>query len=559
MTARYIMAKYRDPELDEYRGNPLIEALPPINDLEQAAMHLRGTMPSCSDADRMLPTKLRLHALGRIKDMFFPLPVALDLEQRFSRMIRRGYLSRNPVEPGARGTLLERIRALEAAQTSGQLISQRPAYYTSQGSTIIGVSGVGKSTTIMRILSTYPQAIGHKDYPKDPSFTDVQLVWMQLQCPARASLKGLCKSFIDEVDRLIGTEYERLYRPRTATAEDLAIAMSRIAANQHLGVLVFDEVQNLLTGTSISADEILNFFVELVNRMHVPIVLVGTPKAKRLLKEVRQARRGTGEGDLTWEPMRESDTEWNMFTKALWRYQYVRNPVKRTEELQHVLFEESQGIADLSVKIFILAQVRSMLAKVETLDEEFIRDAARKDLSMLQPLLESLRIGDLEALNRYEDVTYRDFVDERLSEAVSEVDREEALAVVRDQEASLDLSAAEDKIATVVALLEQGNVATAVAQRVARRAMKELGLLASAAELFTLAFQLAMGDRPRGGEGSSVQGRNRSKTKAEEHPEPDDMREIVQSGAKDGLSGYEALKAAGVIKPPVTSGSNSDL
>lgn len=557
MTARYMMAKYRDPELEEYPGNPLIEALPPINDVEQAAKLLRGTMPRCSDADRRLPTKLRLHALGRIKDLFVPLPVALDLEQRFSRMIRRGYLSRNPVEPGARGTLLERIRALEAVEVSGKPVRNRPAYYTSQGSTIIGVSGVGKSTTIIRILSGYPQAICHRDYPKDPSFTDVQLVWMHLQCPARASLKGVCKSFIDEVDRQLGTKYERLYRPKTATAEDLAIAMSRIAANQHLGVLVVDEIQNLLTGTSGGADEVLNFFVELVNRMHVPIVLVGTPKAKRLLKEVRQGRRGTGEGDLTWERMRESEPEWDLFTKALWRYQYIRTPVERTEALNHVLFEESQGIADFAVKIFILAQVRSMLAKAETLDEEFIRDAARKDLSMLQPLLESLRIGDEEALNRYEDVTYKDFVGERLEEAACEVDREQALAVVRDQEAGLDLSAAEDKIAAVVALLEQGNVDTATAQRVARRAMKELGFLATEAELFTLSFQLAMGDRPPGDLGPSTKGRRRTKGRVKKQPEPDDMREIVKSGAENGLSGYEALKAAGVIKPPKPSGSNS--
>lgn len=558
MTPKYVMATYGDPELEEYRGNPLIEALPPINDMEQAAQLLH-TKPPCSDADRRSPTRLRLQKLGRIKDLFIPLPVAFDLEQRFSRMIRRGYLSRNPLEPGARGTLLERIQALEAAAAKGKPISNRPAYHTSQGFTVVGVSGVGKSTTILRILNTYPQVIAHKNHPEDPAFSDLQLVWMHLQCPARASLLGLGKSFIEEVDSKLGTPYWKLYRPDNATAEDVAIAMSRIAANQHLGVLVVDEFQNLLNGKSGGAEEVLNFFVELVNRMHVPIVLVGTPRAKKLLKEVRQARRGTGEGDLTWGRMMESDEEWKLFTKALWRYQYVKTPVERTPELQHVLYEESQGIADFAVKIFILAQVRSMLTKVETLDEEFLREAARKDLSMLQPLLEALRNGDEEALAQFEDVTYKDFVESRLEEAVSEAAREESLAVAENELNNAELNTAEEKLEAVIALLEQSPVDSGTAQRVARRAMKELGLLASEAELFRLAFELAMADSPPAERREGTKGRSTSKKGAKRQPEQDDLREITKSGAANGLSGYEALKSAGVVKPPGRSGSDNDL
>ena len=57
----------------------------------------------------------------------------------------------------------------------------------------------------------------------------------------------------------------------------------------------------------------LNFFVQLVNTIGVPVILIGTYKASSILDgEFRNARRVSGQGDLIWSRM-QNDDEWDYF------------------------------------------------------------------------------------------------------------------------------------------------------------------------------------------------------------------------------------------------------
>ncbi|MEI2614896.1 MAG: ATP-binding protein [Methylotenera sp.] len=60
---------------------------------------------------------------------------------------------------------------------------------TARSLSLIGCSGSGKSTTLNRILATYPQVIFHEKY----NFT--QIVYLKLDCPHDGSLKNLCYHF----------------------------------------------------------------------------------------------------------------------------------------------------------------------------------------------------------------------------------------------------------------------------------------------------------------------------------------------------------------------------
>lgn len=61
---------------------------------------------------------------------------------------------------------------------------------------LIGCSGSGKSTTLNRILATYPQVIFHEKY----NFT--QIVYLKLDCPHDGSLKNLCYHFFRAIDEV---------------------------------------------------------------------------------------------------------------------------------------------------------------------------------------------------------------------------------------------------------------------------------------------------------------------------------------------------------------------
>ncbi|MCR1345519.1 MAG: hypothetical protein M0Z36_09515 [Thermaerobacter sp.] len=53
--------------------------------------------PAYDREEQRLLAATRLEAVQRIAHYVEPLPVFLNLEQRFSRMVRNGYLARNPI------------------------------------------------------------------------------------------------------------------------------------------------------------------------------------------------------------------------------------------------------------------------------------------------------------------------------------------------------------------------------------------------------------------------------------------------------------------------------
>ena len=94
-----VPAAYRAADLVEYCGNPLIEALPPIYS-EIEARDLLKYYPVVDPAIRAKPTHIRAYAVMNAADFFTPLPIHLALQQQLDRILRSGYLNRNPMVPG---------------------------------------------------------------------------------------------------------------------------------------------------------------------------------------------------------------------------------------------------------------------------------------------------------------------------------------------------------------------------------------------------------------------------------------------------------------------------
>lgn len=391
-------AAYHDPLVPSYRDNPFIEALPPIWTVDQAA-NLLMRYPGYHEHDRAQASELRLHLIQNAVQFFAPLPVHLDLEQRFSRVIRTGYQARNPLGSGFWHDVQGRVQAL--GQEEATRACSRSA---TVGFTMLGISGIGKTTAIEAIMSLYPQVIFHSRY-HNQAFNWVQVVWLKLDCPFDGSTRGLCVNFFQAMDSLLGTRYFEHYARRgKATMDEMLPSMARVCSIHGLGLLVTDEIQHLSGAKSGGASKMLNFFVQLVNTIGVPVILVGTYKALSLLTgEFRQARRGTGQGDLVWDRMMEDDV-WQLFVESLWGYQYVRKPSPLTPELGHALYDVSQGITDFAVKAYMLAQIRAITTGGECVTENIIRSVAADSFRLANPVLAALRRGDTHSILNVEDV-----------------------------------------------------------------------------------------------------------------------------------------------------------
>jgi len=505
-------ATYRDPLIPSYRNNLFIEALPPVWTTTEAAQLLMR-YPDYQEQDRAQPSELRLHLIQSAVQFFEPLPIHLDLEQRFSRVIRAGYQARNPIAPGFWDDLHQRALSLNPNET--------PRVYTRStavGFTLLGISGVGKTTAVEAVLSLYPQIIFHSRY-RSRDLSCVQVVWLKLDCPFDGSTKGLCINFFQAMDSLLGTHYyERYARSGKGTTDEMMPGMARACSIHGLGVLVTDEIQHLSEAKSGGSSKMLNFFVQLVNTIGVPVIPVGTYKALSLLMgEFRQARRGTGQGDLVWDRMAEDDV-WQLFVESLWRYQYVRNPSPLTAELSHALYDVSQGITDFAVKAYMLAQIRAITTGEECVRENIIRSVAADSFRLANPVLSALRRGDERALLNVEDV-HPVNLDTYLQSALQPVSlggrRETPGAQVAESLAAPESEAVE---ASTIGLK----------QPVSAASVKE----------------------PRQSAPSGTH-RKSKKSKRDQRLLPSDtpLQEIVSYGEKRQVAAYESLRQAGFIKP----------
>ncbi len=149
------------------------QCIRPIVERRGGELFTRSATVHAGDAGRADPSALPFDPLRR--SVFPSAAHSSGAGQRFSRMLRAGYVNRNPLTPGYWPQLTRTIDALQRRRQLGQI----PHLTTTQGFSIVGMSGVGKSTSVRRILSLYDQVILHARYGRK-LFTHVQVVWLLL-------------------------------------------------------------------------------------------------------------------------------------------------------------------------------------------------------------------------------------------------------------------------------------------------------------------------------------------------------------------------------------------
>jgi len=398
-----VIAAYQTAKLSVYQGNPLIEALPPLNSFIDDLSALKDSL-RCSAEDIHSDGVERAHNICRIIDDFFqPLSQHIQLHERISLMIRGGYVGRNPetgdwarhIQNGYERVISGDLKAIKFTEVSS----------TAQSMTLIGCSGNGKTTAMKQLLSLYPQVIYH------PERNLEQVVYLKIDCSHDGSLKELCLNFFRAMDRALGTSnYEKQYSmSKRPSIETLLAAMAQVANTHALGVLIIDEIQHLSRSRSGGSEKMLNFFVTLVNTIGLPVILVGTPRAREIFEaDMRSARRGSGLGAIFWDPMEEG-REWRALTDKLWSLQWLQ---KRDEvlsdDIRALWYDLSQGVLDIVVKLFMLSQLRAIATKVERITPKLMQQVYEDELRPVHPMLAALRSGDIEEIIKFSDLKLSD-------------------------------------------------------------------------------------------------------------------------------------------------------
>lgn len=534
------IAEYKEQIIEDYMDNPFIEALPSILNKEEVIYKLTN-YPPFNEKERLLEGHYRYHIVQRLFQYFQPLSIHIDLESRISRMIRQGYLSRNPFNAEYKKGFHEGYQMIQSK--SLELTGTQSITTTSYGFTIIGVSGMGKSISVGKILSLYPQVIIHSEY-KGNLFSQYQVPWMKIDCPHSGSLKELCVNFLITIDSILGTDYYKKTMRGNSSANTLLPVICQISRRCGLGMLVIDEIQSLSLAKSGGAEKMLNFFMTLINTIGVPVVLIGTNKAMSILQsQFRQARRGSGQGDMFFDRVQSKDeVSWNLFIEGLFEYQWIRKPCQLNQELSDVLYEESQGIFDIAIKLFIMAQVRAIATNKEEITPKLIKYIAKENLKLVRPMLEALKKGNIAKISEYEDIAPIDF-DEFMNQQLSSINLDNKIKEIQQSNKKVKMDNKNIKEEAILRLLDL-EIEINKAKKYIDLVLKENEAKDDINKIVKLAYRMII-------ESDIENTKKKQKgNKVDEYGE-NDLRFIVKEGKKEKLSVYEILKSKGYIKPPI--------
>lgn len=391
----WVEAIYADRPEDQGANNPLIRALPSLITTEKVLEAFRNA-PSFSPVERNLSDNARIDRIGSLNLYIEPLTCHPELIESIFRLITQGYAWRNPLI-----NIPERVRQhYEMSMADKRLLPIVPPTPSHAAClALFGVSGVGKTTSINRILSFLPPVIHHKFQ----SGSGLQVVWIKTDCPPDGSINQLFHWILLEYDRLLGTRYAKEVG-RNARLDHLINKVSAVAKYHYTGVIVIDEIQFALKAAKRRGDELLDFLVTFSNVVGVPLMIAGTPKALSLFESsFRLARRTSDEGTLIYTNL-EFDDEWTEFLESLFEFQWIKHPIKLTPQVSKALYDVTQGIHSLVIRIFQLSQITAIRDESETITIDLIRHISTDRFGPVQPMLEALRSKKRNRIELYEDL-----------------------------------------------------------------------------------------------------------------------------------------------------------
>lgn len=261
----------------------------------------------------------------------------------------------------------ENYRAIQQQSYSGILGG-------SDSFTIIGTSGIGKSSAISRAISLITE---NRIIETDKPYTKI-IPCLIVQCPFDSSVKGLLLEILRKVDEELGTDhYIHAIKSRASTTDMLIGAVSSIALN-NIGMLVVDEIQNVVN--SKNGKSLIGALTQLINNSGISICMVGTPESTVFFEQAMQlARRSVG---LQYTTMKY-DEYFQSFCKIIFKYQFLKNRTEITAAITEWLYEHSAGVISVVVSLIHDAQEIAILTGKEVLNLDTLNQAYQQRLTLL--------------------------------------------------------------------------------------------------------------------------------------------------------------------------------
>ena len=310
----------------------------------------------------------RLVALSTLYDIYLPSEMSIEIYSKLYLALLRSLQKKGTRE------------AVQQGYQNHNTIMRRESRGIIGGSdsfSIVGCSGIGKSSAISRAISIITE---NRMIELEKPVTRI-IPCLIVQCPWDASVKSLLLEILRKSDELLETNYYGNALKARATV-DILIGIVAQVALQHIGLLIVDEIQNCVT--SRSGKGLVAMLTQLINSSGISIGLIGTPDTLSLLESAFQlARRSLG---LQYDVL-SNDEYFKGFCELLFKHQYTTEYTEITPQLIDWLYEHSGGVTSVVVSLIHDAQEIAILTKHETLDITMLNQAYEQRLRLLHDFI----------------------------------------------------------------------------------------------------------------------------------------------------------------------------
>ena len=340
--------------------NPYLAAMPELLKKDDFLLRIRSLPVFPADMSD-LSGETRRKLLSGLADLFLPMDYMYMIYDLFYRTIQTTYHTK---------TVADSIRQIGILRQGRQRIFATQA----QSGAILGIPGVGKTSTVRRCLAQLPQVIEHRAF-QGQSFYKKQILYLCVECPSDCSIKTLAYSIIAAVDRAIGSDYFQVISHQSRmSASALTTQLKIICINHAIGLIVVDEIQNAISTAEKTrrVKPLVTFLLELLNDTCTGVYFVGTLEADEVFCRHDHLKRRTRGMRLL--PLRPDGT-YRRFLETIWQYQFTLHRIALTDQIANKIYDHSGGIPAYIIQIFMEAQAQAIIGSEDVIDAKMVQRA----------------------------------------------------------------------------------------------------------------------------------------------------------------------------------------
>lgn len=372
------------------------------------------TMPEYKTEQRLLPTEQRLLLLDRLYEIYIPNEMSYEIYSKLYIALSRSFNKK---------FLLDAVR--QRNENHKTILGKKSNGLIGGADSILitGTAGIGKSSAIDKAVNLLADDI------IETSITRI-IPLLIVQCPFDCSVKSLMIAVLKRVDDMLDTDYSTFISAKGQTTDVLIGLVSQVALN-HVGVLIIDEIQNVVK--SKYGFNLIGALTQLINSSGTSIVMVGTPESKSFFeKEEFFARRAIG---MDYS-VKKYDNEFLKLIKVMENYIFTKHKSELEEKDYFWIYEHTKGLPSNVITLFHDAQEMAILKGTEVICRETLESAYKDRMGTLHSFIEE-NVASIVKIksSRRNNIVYTDSQNETKSfsfEELVKVHKDDILTILEE-------------------------------------------------------------------------------------------------------------------------------